>query len=79
MYLKCVMCSEAAGQLEVVLYSKDDPERAGFLLLDDKVVFDPDKVAKFATYCETNGVKLKKTQILDMCARCLQAARVQLN
>jgi hypothetical protein len=57
----------------------ETPQKAPFLLLDDKVVFDPEKVARFANYCATHGVNLKKTQVLDLCERCLSAARVQLN
>lgn len=79
MYLKCALCAEASGPMEVVVVSMESVNKAPFLLLEDKVVFDPAKIDKFASFCAAKGVSLKKTQVLDMCENCLKVARVQLN
>lgn len=75
----CFLCSELSNRLEVVLYSQESPQQAAYLLLQDEVIFDGAKVAKFASFCASNGVALQRTQIMDVCERCLGAARTRLN
>jgi hypothetical protein len=75
--MKCQICQEHADQ--VVIFKKEQNAKAGYLVIDDRVVFETDKIAKFLYFCETKGLHLKARGILDLCENCLRGARITMN
>lgn len=79
MAAQCCICHEAADHLQLVVYNKERGQHVGYLVLDDTVVFDRDKIAKFLYFCETQGLHAKNNDILDLCEDCLLKARIGMN
>lgn len=72
--MKCMICKEAEGRL--VVYHREKNTKAGYLVVDEDVEFNTDKIAKFLYYCEQKGIKTKSRGVLDICHDCLRGARV---
>lgn len=79
MSMKCQICHEPAEQIQVVVYNKEKNSKTGYLVMDNQVLFDSSKIAKFLYFCATKGLRLKNRDILDLCESCLRNARIDMN
>ena len=79
MSMKCQICHEPAEQIQVVVYNKEKNSKTGYLVMDNQVLFDSSKIAKFLYFCATKGLRLKNHDILDLCESCLRNARIDMN
>ncbi len=75
----CQICHETSDQTQVVIYNKERNSKTGYLVMDDKVIFDSGKILKFLYYCETRGVHSGNSAVLDICENCLRSVRVDVN
>jgi hypothetical protein len=75
----CQLCHEPAENTQVIVYHKENNSKTGYLVMDDRVVFDPAKLLKFLYFCETKGFHAKNRGFFDVCENCLRGARVELN
>ena len=77
--MKCQVCHEPVEKFQVVVYNKEENTAAGYLAMDDQVLFDSSKIAKFLYYCAQKGLRLKNHDILELCEGCMRSARIDMN
>ena len=75
--MKCQICHERADQ--VIVFKKEQNAKTGYLVIDNSVLFDTGKIAKFLYFCESKGLHLKGKGVLDLCENCLRGARITMN
>lgn len=76
---KCQVCREPVEGTQVVIYNKENNTKTGYLAIDESVLFDSAKIAKFLYFCATRGLRVKNHDILDLCPGCMITARIELN
>lgn len=76
---QCQICRQAAERTQLVVYTKERNSKPGYLVMDDRVVFESAKILKFLYFCETQGLHPKNNDILDICENCLRSARIEMN
>jgi hypothetical protein len=77
--MKCSICAEPHSGMQTVVFHKESNSSTGYLVLDDQVLFDTTKIAKFLYFCASRGVKVKNSDMIDLCENCLRSARVGMN